>query len=159
MSFVDDLLPCLDDIQAIAGPACLDVRTNQVFIVERTYQAGDELGTQQDCEVEVTPRPQVRERNRGRELILKPVHRKYVNVVQGSSLRSGGFDAGVINPEDGLQVEILFRIAGPNAGEYDLVDYSASRPFRQTLILRRRAGQTGKRLAHPQPQGTSNDAF
>lgn len=158
MSFRDDLKPCLDDIQAIAGPDCLDVRTNRVFIVERQFgQATDyELGNPQDCETEILPRPRIRERNMGRELIVQPVPQKYVDIVVGATTRSGGFDADDINPEDRRQTNVVFRIEGPNAGEYVLKDYSASRPFRQVLILRRIPGETGARLAHPQPQGTSN---
>lgn len=151
MSFRDGLLPILDDIQEIAGPAGLDVRTNQVFVVQRTYTHGDELGGYTDVEVEIEPRPQVRERNRGRELVVKPVHQKYVDVVVGGNLRSGGFDAEVLNPEDAVNVEILFRVAGPNVGEYTLVDFSASRPFRNVLVLKRVPDTDGRRLAHPQP--------
>lgn len=160
MSFRTDLLPCLDDIQDIAGPTCLDLRTNRVFIVRRQFAGSSyELGTGTDWETEITPRPLVRERNRGRELVVKPVHQKYVNIVVGSTTRSGGLDADTINPDDLIRTTFVFRIEGPNAGEYTLVDYSASRPFRQTLILKRIPGQTGARMAHPQPQGITNDAF
>ena len=161
MTFREDLLPCLDAIQDIAGPDCLDLRTNRVFIVQRQFgQSTDyELGTAADCETEITPRPHIRERNKGRELVVKPVHQKYVDIITGATTASGGFDADNVNPEDRTQADIIFRIEGPNAGEYRLVDYSAARPFRQVLILRRIPGETGKRLAHPQPQSTSNDAF
>jgi hypothetical protein len=158
MSFRDDLKPCLDDIQAIAGPDCLDVRTNRVFVVVRQYTKGYDLGTQQDCAVEILPRPMVRERNRGRELIVKPVPQKYVDVATGAeTLRSGGFDADTLNPEDVERTAILFRVEGPNAGEYTLADYSAGRPFRQVLVLKRIPASTGLRMAHPQPHGTTND--
>jgi hypothetical protein len=161
MSFRTDLLPCLDDIQSIAGPDCLDIRTNRVFIVQRQFSSGNlDLGTGQDCETEILPRPMVRERNRGRELVVKPVPQKFVDIaVGGGTTRSGGFDADNLNPADVQRQVIVFRVEGPNAGEYTLADYSASRPFRQVMILKRIAGQTGLRLAHPQPQGTSDDAF
>lgn len=151
----------LDSLQDIAGPDCLDLRQNRVFIVKRMFdQASDyELGNAQDCETEITPRPMVRERNRGRELVIRPVAQKYVDIVCGSTTSSGGYDADRVNPEDRSQADFIFRVEGPNAGEYRLIDYSVSRPFRQTLILRRIPGETGSRLGSPQPQGTSNDAF
>ncbi len=154
MSFRTDLLPCLDAIQDIPGPGCLDLRLNAVFVVVRTYEKGQtHLGTFTDCETEITPRPMVRERNRGRELIVKPVHQKYTTGA------GGGFDADTLNPDDVDRTEITYRIEGPNAGEYVAVDYSAARPFRQTLILKRIQGFQGTRLNHPQPQGTSNSGF
>lgn len=160
MTFREDMLAMVNDLQDIPGPDCLDIRTNRVFIVQRQFgQSTDyELGNAQDCETEILPRPLIRERNMGRELIVKPVHQKFVDIIVGSTTESGGFDADDLNPEDRTQTDIIFRVQGPNAGEYRLKDYTASRPFRQTLILRRMPGETGKRLQHPQPQGTSNDA-
>ena len=159
MTFRDDLLPCLDALQEIAGPACLDVRTNQVFVTLRTYSVDVDLGTFIDVDTELLPRPQVRERSRGRELVVKPVHQKYVDIAVGSTTQSGGLDADNLNPADAARTVVIFKVLGPNAGEYTLIDFSASRPFRQTLILKRIHGQTGKRMAHPQPQTTLNDAF
>ncbi len=160
MTFREDLLPCLDAIQEIAGAGCLDVRTNRLFVIERRTNTGNsELGSVQDCEVEVLPRPMIRERNKGRELIVKPVHQKYVDIIQGATTVSGGRDARDLNPDDRDGVCIVFRVEGPNAGEYTMTDFSAARPFRQVLILRRIPGETGGRLAHPQPQGTTNDSF
>ena len=157
MGLREDLLPCLDDIQALAGPGCLDLRTTAVFIVTRQYNEEVDLGTSADREVEITPRPHVKERARGREVICKPVHHQWTD-----GARTGGLSVTGINPADRVNTEVFFRLkstvdsSGNRAGldgEFDLIDYNAARPFRQVLILKRRPGIDDRRLAHPQPQG------
>ncbi len=86
-----------------------------------------------DVEVELTPRPRVREEAMGRRLVVEPVSQQLA--------------IATVHPKDSAATEVLYRVAGPNAGYYDLVDYSVARPFRQRIVLQRQERR------HPQPEG------
>jgi hypothetical protein len=123
----DDLLPVLDDLRQI--PVDLGLRLNQVFRVVRTWSggmvgAGNGVGADYtDDELELTPRPRVREEAMGRRLVVEPVSQR--------------LPIATVHPKDSPATEVLYRVAGPNAGYYQLVEYSVAKPFRQRLVLQR----------------------
>ena len=120
--------------QNIAGPDCLDVRTNQVFSVVRCWSGNAAgLGAMSETRTEITPRPRVIEKDLGRRLLVGPVSQSVAD--------------SVINPAEAANTEVLIELVGPNAGYYKLHDYSAAGPFAQKLIL------TRLERRHPQPEG------
>lgn len=130
MTFREDLLPVVSELQGIAGPDCLDVRTNSVYLVTRKW-TGPEVGvgTYSDTETEILPRPMVREVGAGRELVIAPVLPQFVDPAGGYTVRQ----INPIEPPGNTSTEFLYRVRGPNAGLYCLTRFDASRPFRYTL--------------------------
>ncbi len=137
MTLRDDLLPVLDDLRQI--PVDLGLRLNRVFRVVRTWSGGAVgLGDgvhpdYADAEVELTPRPRVREEAMGRRLVVEPVSQQLA--------------IATVHPKDSVTTEVFYRLEGPNAGLYDIADYSVAKPFRQRLVLIRRERR------QPQPEG------
>ncbi len=133
-TFREAFQPAYDAVQAVAGPAGLDVRTNRVYRVVRTWSGGSVgLGTATDQKTELTPRPEVIERSMGRELVVEPV--------------SQAMAIATVHPKDSATTEVLYEVVGPNAGWYVAKDYSVGHPFGQRLVLVRLD------RAQPQPEG------
>jgi hypothetical protein len=134
MTFRTDFQVAYDAVQSIAGPAGLDVRSNRVYRVVRSWSGGMVgLGTATDQKTELTPRPRVVEREMGRKLIVEPV--------------SQAIAIATVHPKDSATTEVLYEVVGPNAGLYVAEDYAAARPFRQRLVLLRLERR------QPQPEG------
>jgi len=133
MTFRTSFQSAHDALQGIAGPDGLDVRTNRVYVVVRTFTSLHGVGTPSEASTELTPRPHVLERKMGRELVVTAV--------------SADLPVSTLNPTlTGLQ-ELRYRVTGPNAGDYALADISVAGPFARTLLLHR------IERAQPQPTG------
>lgn len=145
MSLRDDLPEVLDCVQDIFDndPLDLDLRPNAVAIVTRTWSVRIGLGTHTDTTTTIEPRPRVIEQSGGRELLVRPVRIRYTKL-DGAT---GGYTEAQLNPQTTDTVETFYRVTGPNAGDYDLADFDASRPFSYELTLRDRDRR------HPRPIG------
>lgn len=127
MSFRLGLLPLVDAIRRdVAGVAGLDQRPNRVTIITRTWSSG-KIGRGTFIDTEVALPPQL------------PVHQLATAEIAGSGgfYETGDVHVARITPSDGLGtgftpaqlapsfdeegIEVIYRIDGPLAGEYALV--------------------------------------
>lgn len=142
MSFRTALLATVAAARALSGPSGYDIRTNQVTVRTRTWDGeyiGDGDYTDED--------------------LVLPAHYPVRYLTSGEVSSSGGnyrLDDILVNhitPSDGdtvgytpeqlrptvtdNNVEILYVVTGPLAGEYTLVEFRPHRPFTYQLVLRR----------------------
>ncbi len=142
MSFRIGLLAVVDAARKIAGPAGLDIRTNQLTIRTRTW-SGSILsqGTSSDS-----------------DLILPAIYPiRYVTAAEinmsGGQYEVGDIAVNHITPSNGAgvgytraqlkpvvttdNVELLYVITGEHAGEYIVKTLETYRPFSYRLVLSR----------------------
>ncbi len=139
MSLRTDLLPVVDGARDLLSPSNLDQRTSALTIRQRTWDGGRAgAGTPTDDD---TALPQ---RYRIDTLSAKEVHGsggRYrhgdVKVVVTPSHTGGGYTLAQLRPTVATGVEVVYVITGALAGDYELVELKASRPYRYELILRR----------------------
>ena len=131
MSFRTDLLPTLDSLRALTGPATFDVRTSTVTIRTRTWTGttvrdATRAGSYSDSTLELTPRPKVQQVGNGSLLVgpITPAH------------ASGGYTPEQLNPTPTDSTEVTVIVDGPNGShEYVIVGIDTSKPFRYMLQL------------------------
>lgn len=128
MSFRTNLLPTLLKLRKLPGPDGFDVYTSAVVLRTRTWSGGEvKLGTATDVDVELSPRPKVKEQGFG-ELEVGPVNPR-------SS--AGGYTPQELNPSEASGVESYYVVTGPDdeARPYKLVAIDTSKAFKYTLRL------------------------
>jgi len=126
MSLRTALLPVVDTIRGLAGPATLDIRLYTVTIRTRTWSGGVvQKGTPTDADLVLSPPPKVVES--GREVRVGPITPKYPG---------GGYAPAELNPRDQAGVEFFYLLTGPDGTPraFSLVDIDTSRPF--SIMLR-----------------------
>ena len=126
MSLRTALLPVVDTIRGLAGPATLDIRLYTVTLRTRTWSGGVvQKGTPTDADLSLSPPPKVVES--GREALVGPITPKYLG---------GGYAPAELNPRDKAGVEFFYLLTGPDgvARAFSLVDFDTSRPF--SIMLR-----------------------
>ena len=142
------LLRLADRLRALTGPDHLDQRTHQLSIVHRTWSGGyKDAGTATDDALTLPPHFLVRQLSTrevsgsgGRfemgDVAVEGITPEYVDPRDG---QSRGYSPLVLDPvitQNG--VDILYRIAGPHAGDYRLIALESWRPYAYRLVLRRR---------------------
>lgn len=142
MSLRTALLSIAEAARSISGPTGVDIRTNQLTIRTRTWSGGRvRLGTPTDSDLVLPAHYPIREVN-SQELNSS-----------GGRYEIGDIKVAHITPSDGAgvgytpaqlkpavtanNVEVIYIINGPSAGEYGIVELNTMRPFSYTLILRR----------------------
>lgn len=144
MSFRTGLLAIADAVRGIAGPNGVDIRTNQLVVVKRTW-SGNRIrqGNATDETLELPKKYPVR-----------PVSQDEISS-SGGLYESGDVLVDHITPSDGASVgftvaqlkppisgdnqERIYKLVGEHAGEYALVELRTFRPFTFQMVLRRRS--------------------
>lgn len=148
MSLRTALLRVADRVRAISGPTRLDQRPHQLTIITRTWSGGYKgTGTATESAVLLPPHFPIRQvstreiaSSGGRyelgDVAVDNITPEYIDPRDG---QTKGFNPNVLNPvvtRNGI--EIVYRIAGPHAGDYQLVELQSWRPYSYRLVLRRR---------------------
>lgn len=143
MSFRTSLLKTVEAARSLSGPSGVDIRVNQLTIRTRTWSGrllGD--GTATDVDLVIPAHYPIR-----------LVTEQEINTA-GGQYEVGDILVDHITPSDGAgtgytptqlkpvvttdNVEIIYLIAGPHAGEYSAVELRTYRPFTYQLVLRRK---------------------
>ena len=127
MSLRTALLPVVNTIRGLAGPATLDIRPYTVTVRTRTWSGGVvQKGVPTDADLLLSPPPKVVEN--GREARVGPITPKHAG---------GGYSPSELNPRDQPGVEFFYLLTGPDGvgRAFALVDIDTSRPFSYTLRL------------------------
>lgn len=143
MSLRDDILSgVLQNTRPLL--ANLGFRTNSLSLVIRTWSGGKPgasgaTATDSDA-VDIYPIPRIRAVS---QRDIAGSGGRY----QDGDLRAdrlspknaaGGYDVTDLRPIVSTGQEIIYKITGPNEGEYELVDIETAQNFQYVLILRRR---------------------
>ncbi len=137
MSLREDLLPVCRDARALVES--LGLRTNSLTIRTRTYSGEPGVWPYSDLDLVITPRPKMRWLT-GAEVAASGGRyaegdMKVTKITPAYA--GGGYTPEQLRPaptED--NVEILYVVTGPEAGEYRLVDDSFDRNFGYELVIR-----------------------
>jgi hypothetical protein len=130
MSFRTELLKTVVKIREIPGPTGLDILTTRVIVRTRTWSGGEvKLGTPSDVEIELFPRPRVRDAGGGGTTVtIGPITPQNAD---------GGYTPIQLNPEESDGVESYYILIGPDGEEraYKLIEINDKRAFSYTLTL------------------------
>jgi hypothetical protein len=143
------LLRVADRVRALSGPERLDQRPHQLSIVTRSWSGGFK-GAGVPTEVPlVLPQHflirQVSTReiagSGGRyemgDVMIEGITPEYVDPLDG---QAKGYSPLVLDPVVTRSgVEIVYRLTGPHAGDYQLVELQSWRPYGYHLVIRRRS--------------------
>lgn len=131
MTFRTTLLNTVERVRRIPYER-FDVRTATVTRRVRTWTGGDSgaevrLGTSTDDDVELLPRPHVREVNGDQELTVGPIT---------PSCTAGGYTVEQLNPTLTAGQELIYVVVGANGTRtYALASLDTSRAFTYMLRL------------------------
>lgn len=143
MSLRTSLLAVVESARSLSGPTFADIRVNQVTIRTRTW-SGSILrdGTATDSDLVLPPHYPVRLITE-QELNASGGQYEVGDILVDHVTPSNGAGVGY-TPEDLRpvvttdNVEIIYVITGPHAGEYGIIDLRTYRPFTYQLVLRRK---------------------
>jgi hypothetical protein len=147
MTLRTTLLQVSARLRALAGPARMDQRPHRVSIITRTWSGGyrgagasseTSLDLPQDFIVRQVSTREIASSGGRYELGDVKVENITPAYVASDGI-TGGFSPADLNPvvtRNGI--EILYRIAGPHAGDYQLVELESWRTYGYDLVLRRR---------------------
>ena len=149
MSLRTNFLRLADRLRALTGPAHLDQRPHQLSIITREWSGGyKDAGAAVDSVLALPPHFLVRQvstrelaSSGGRyelgDVAVDNITPEYVDPRDGLAK---GFNPNVLDPvvtRNG--VEIVYRLAGPHAGDYQLIELQSWRPYSYRVVLRRRS--------------------
>lgn len=143
MSLRTSLLKAVESARALSGPTFADIRVNQLTIRTRTWSGSYVgLGTPTDSDL-VLPA----------HYPIRFISAHEINAAAGQ-YEMGDLLVDHITPSDGVDVgytpeqlrptvttnnvEIIYVITGPHAGEYSCAELRTFRPFTYQLVLRRK---------------------
>jgi hypothetical protein len=148
MTLRTNLVRLADRVRALTGPAHLDQRPHQLTIITREWSGGyKEAGVPTDALLALPPHFLVRQvstrevaSSGGRyelgDVAIENITPEYVDPRDG---QTKGFSPNVLSPSVARNgIEIIYRISGPHAGDYQLVELQSWRPYAYRLLLRRR---------------------
>lgn len=151
MSLRTDLLPVVDAARAITGAAQLDQRTSQLTIRTRTWSEGKiNRGTKSDSDLVLPQQYKITQATAGQvERLLgsggsyQPGQHVLVVVTPAwyaddGVTQLGGYTDAQLKPSGSPGVEVLYLITGALSGEFTLVGFYVTRPYRRELLLQRR---------------------
>jgi hypothetical protein len=149
MTLRTNLLRVADRVRALAGASRLDQRPHQLSIITREWSGGyKDAGQPTDSVLALPPQFVVRQMSTreiassgGRyelgDVAVDHITPEYVDPRDG---QAKGFNPNVLDPvvtRNG--VEIVYRLSGPHAGDYQLVGLESWRPYSYRVVLRRRS--------------------
>lgn len=155
MSLRVALLPVLDTVRSIVGPTQLsgapglDIRPNGLTITVRTWpgRLGDTTaGSYSDSSATLAPVPRIRALSSREiagsgglyeegDLLVGPITPAYTN----PDTSTGGYSEVDLAPVQSTDnIEVLYLITGPNAGDYRRIELRRGRAFRYELVLRKK---------------------
>lgn len=142
MSLRLDLLSIVDAVRSIAGVDALDQRTHQLTIRTRTWSGARlKQGTATDVDLVLPQKFPVRVVNAsevsssGGLLEMSDILVDHITPSNGAAV---GFTPLQLKPYITTHnVEVVYILSGPKAGEYGLIELRAYRPYTYQLILRR----------------------
>jgi hypothetical protein len=128
MSLRDDLLPVFDDARTLIDG--LGLRTSRVILRTRSWDGGSvRMGDYSDTDLELVPRPKVREASPGR-ITVGPITPTYPG---------GGYTAAQLFPDDTLEgnEERMWIVIGLDGEEreYRVASIDSRRAFRLMFDL------------------------
>lgn len=130
MSFRTELLKAVVKLRELPGPTQLDVYVTRVIVRTRSWSGGEaKLGHATDSEIELFPRPKVRNAGEGSRIVT-------VGPITPSNA-VGGYTLEQLNPSEHDGVEAYYILIGPDGIErpYKLIQIDQKRAFRYTLTL------------------------
>ena len=138
-------------VRAVAGPEHLDQRPHQLSIVTRTWSGGrKEAGEATDTALALPQQLPIRQLSTreiagsgGRyevgDVLVEGITPEYVDPRTGEAR---GYSPLVLDPHVARNgTEIVYRLTGPHAGDYQLVELQSWRPYAYHLVLRRRQNE------------------
>jgi len=128
MSFRTDLLKTVVKLRELPGPTNFDIYTSTVVVRHRTWSGGEvKLGTPTDIEIELFPRPKVRDAGNG-SITIGPITPQNAE---------GGYTPDQLNPTESDGVESYYIVTGADGDEraYKLTEIDDRRAFGYTLTL------------------------
>lgn len=143
MSLRSSALRIANKLRALPSKPALDVYTTSVTVRTRTWAGGRVRadGGHEDVDVEILPRPKVREINQ-REIAGSGGRYEAGDVKVGPitpSHSGGGYTADDLAPVASARgVEVLYVLEGGISGEYMRIDIQTDRAFSYWLFLRRK---------------------
>lgn len=125
---VDDNLPTLNDGRQLLVD--FGLRKYRVFVRVRTWSGGEvRLGTYEDIDAEIVPRPKVVEKMAGAELVVNGITPDFV---------VGGYTLADLNPTQLPNAEVFYVVRNGEGTDvlYELTDVDSSGVFGIELRLR-----------------------